>query len=476
MAQILNTLGIILKYLKMMSKNLTKLFTLTAFALLSVVAVKAQPKLQPGYFWKKLPNGLEVVVIENHKVPLATVEIAVKNGAYTEGPEYSGLSHLFEHMFFKANKDFPTQEKLLHRIQELGAIFNGTTDVERVNYFFTFNADSLKGGLSFLNSCIRFPIYRTEDMQKERPVVDGEFQRAESDPGFLLGYETSKYLWGDQITRKNAIGIHEIINTATPEKMMIIKDKYYYPNNSLLTICGDVKHEQAFKMAEAIFGSWEKSSFDPHAKYPIPPFEPVKKNVAFVKESSIAQTPYMNFSWQGPSYAKDSAATLAADVFNRITALNSSKFRQSLIDKRLAFSASVSYGTTHYTGEISMFVVPNPEKLKECYDEINNQIAMWSSPDYFTDEQLVDAKAALVRAQSRAKEKPSSLNSQLSYAWCSTSFAYDTDTEENYKKITRADIKRYIDTYIKGKPMIAGIILKPEVNKQYNVASFFVAK
>jgi zinc protease len=454
----------------------TKLFILSALLLLGALGLKAQPRLQPGYFWKKLPNGLEVVVIENHKVPLATIEIAVKNGAYTEGPEYSGLSHLFEHMFFKANKDYPTQEKLLGRIQELGAIFNGTTDVERVNYFFTFNADSLKGGLNFLNSCIRFPIYRAEDMAKERPVVDGEFQRAESNPGFLLNYETSKYLWGDQITRKNAIGIHEIINTATPEKMMVIKNKYYFPNNSLLTICGDVKHEQAFKLAEAIFGSWENSGFDPLVKYPIPPFKPVEKSVAFVKESSIAQTPYMDFAWQGPGYLKDSAGTIAADVFNHITSENSSKFRQALIDKGLAISASVSYGTTKYTGEISMFVVPNPNKIKECYEEVNNQIALWSKPDYYTDEQLADAKADLLRADARAREKPSTLNSQLSYMWCSASIDYDTDLTQNYQKVTRADIKKYIDTYITGKPMISGIILKPEVNKQYDVSSFFVVK
>jgi zinc protease len=459
-----------------MTLKLTKLFMLCIAILIGVISVKAQPRLKPGYFWKKLPNGLEVVVIENSKVPLATIEIAVKNGAYTEGPEYSGLSHLFEHMFFKANKDFPTQEKLLHRIQELGAIFNGTTGNERVNYFFTFNADSLKGGLNFLNSCIRFPIYRAEDMAKERPVVDGEFQRAESDPGFLLDYESSKYLWGDMITRKNPIGIHEIINTATPEKMMIIKDKYYYPNNSLLTICGDVKHEQAFKLAESIFGSWQSSGFDPHVKYPIPPFEPVKKSVAFVKESSIAQTPNMSFAWQGPAFSKDSAGTLAADVFNRILGLNSSKFRQALIDKRLAVSAGVNYGTSYYTGEINMFVRPNPDKLKECYDEVYNQLAQWNSPDYYTDEQLDDAKAALVRSALRSQEKPSTLNSQLSYAWCSESFAYDTDLVENYKKVTRADIKRYLETYIVGKPMVSGIILKAEVNKQYNVASFFVAK
>src|SRR5712675_1481539 len=93
-------------------------------------SITAQPRLPKDYSWQKMNNGLEVVVIENHKVPLATIEIAVKNGAYTEGPEYSGLSHLFEHMFFKANKDYPSQELLIKRTQELGALWNGTTNVE----------------------------------------------------------------------------------------------------------------------------------------------------------------------------------------------------------------------------------------------------------------------------------------------------------------------------------------------------------
>src|ERR1700753_1228727 len=177
-------------------RNLKYCLLVVAGMLLSVQSF-AQLRLPEGYFWKKLPNGLEVVVIENSKVPLTTIEMAVKNGAYTEGPEYSGLSHLFEHMFFKANKDYPTQEKFLKRTQELGAIWNGTTSVERVNYYFTIGKDSLSQGLKLMNASIRFPIYREEDMQKERPVVDGEFQRNESSPGFQLYYDVNKNLWGD---------------------------------------------------------------------------------------------------------------------------------------------------------------------------------------------------------------------------------------------------------------------------------------
>lgn len=433
----------------------------------------AQPRLPKGYYWQKLPNELEVVVIENHKVPLATIEIAVKNGAYTEGPEYSGLSHLFEHMFFKANRDYPDQEKFLKRTQELGALWNGTTGTERVNYFFTFNKDSLEAGLKFMNAAIRFPIYREEDMQKERPVVDGEFQRAESDPGFQLYFEGSKRLWGDLMTRKNPIGDHDIINSATPAKMMIIKEKYYLPNNSLLVVCGDVNPAQAFALAKRIFGDWQPSDTDPHVKYPVPEFTPLAKTEYFIKESSIAKTPQMVFAWHGPDTRHDSVATIAADVFSKVLSLNSSKWQQSLINKGLASSANVGYQTSRYTGPISIFVTPIAGKMKECYEEVMNQVRQWTAADYFTDEELARAKAGLKRQQIRDNEKPSALSMTLTYNWTSTSLDYFTDYFDAMDKVTRQDILNYVNRYVAGKPYVAGMIINAEMNKSLNPGAYF---
>lgn len=441
--------------------------------MLLAIITSAQPRLPKDYYWKKLPNGLEVVVIENHKVPLATIEIAVKNGAYTEGAEYSGLSHLFEHMFFKANKDYPDQEKFIRRTEELGMVWNGTTDVERVNYFFTFDKDSLRAGLKFMNAAIRFPIYRAEDMQKERPVVDGEFQRGESDPGFQLWIETQKRCWGDLFTRKNPIGEHDVINSATPEKMMIIKDKYYYPNNSILVICGDVNPESAFAESERIFGDWQNSGFDPHQKYPIPGFIPLKESNYFIQESSIAQTPYVMLQWQGPDFRNDSAGTVAADVFSTALGLNSSKWQQALIDKGLASSANIYYQTSRYVGPVQAFAIPNPAKLKEFCAEMMNQVKHFADPDYFTEEQLATAKAILRRNKIRNTEKPSSLASQLTYQWCSTSLNYFTDYDAACQKVTKEDLQQYAAKYLSGKPFIAGMIINAEMNKQLNPESFF---
>lgn len=436
-------------------------------------AAEAAPRLPKNYYWKKLANGLEIVVIENHKVPLATIEIAVKNGSYTEGPEYSGLSHLFEHMFFKANKDYADQEKFLKRTEELGMIWNGTTNDERVNYFFTLYKDSLDAGLRFMNAAIRFPIYRTEDMQKERPVVDGEFQRAESDPWFQIWLETQKKCWGDLVTRKNAIGDHDVINSATPEKMMIIKDKYYHPNNSILVICGAVNPEKAFAQAEKIFGDWPHSGFDPHEKYPIPEFKALTKNEYFIKESSIAQTPYQMFQWIGPDFRHDSAGTVIADVFSAALRLNSSKWQQALIDKGLASYADLSYTTNKYAGPITIYIVPNPTKLKECNEEILKQINQLGNADYFSDEQITTAKDIIRRNQIRNTEKPSSLASQLTYQWCSTSLNYLTDYIDAQMKVTKKQLQDYANKYIVNKPYIAGMIINADMNKQLNPGEYF---
>ena len=73
---------------------------------------------------RTLKNGLEVIVVESHGVPLATVEVDVRNGAFTQTPEFAGLAHLYEHMFFRANQRFGQPDQTLERASELGAVFN----------------------------------------------------------------------------------------------------------------------------------------------------------------------------------------------------------------------------------------------------------------------------------------------------------------------------------------------------------------
>src|SRR5689334_12563931 len=115
-----------------------------------------------------LPNGLEVIVVENRGVPLVTIEVDVRNGSFTQGPQFEGLSHLYEHMFFKANTEYPEPDEFVARASELGAVFNGQTREEIVNYYVTLPADSLEGGMRFLAAPLKGPLFRQDELERER--------------------------------------------------------------------------------------------------------------------------------------------------------------------------------------------------------------------------------------------------------------------------------------------------------------------
>ncbi len=435
----------------------------------------AQLKLPENMFLKKLANGLDVLVVEDSSVPLATIEITCKNGSYTETPSFNGLSHLYEHMFFKANKDFDSQEKFLDRISELGMNFNGETSEEKVNYYFTLPNFNLTEGLKFMNSAIRYPKFNAEEMRKENIIVDGEFQRNESNPFFALNDEMKKHMWGNLYSRKNVIGNHDVIRNATPQLMDSIQNKYYFPNNSLLTIAGDVKHADVFAQVQAIYGSWKASVTDPFKKWPVPEFKPIQKPDYFVVKSPIANVPIIMFEWQGPDTRTDIPSTYAADVFSFILNQNSSKLSQSLIDAGLALQVEINYLTLKHVGPITLIVVPNPDRIKECLAEVKRQIALFDANDYVTDEQIQIAKRQLDIRQIQEQEITSDFVQTLSFWWASASIDYFTTYGENLNKVKRIDLQNYVRKYIKGKPYGAGLLIHPQMDAQLKTEQFFKA-
>ena len=451
-----------------MNKNKLLLCFIICFSLL--LDVKADnAKLPSNFFSKKLANGLEVLVIEDNTVPLATVEICVRNGSYTESPEYNGLSHLYEHMFFKANKDYPSQEKFLDRIHELGIQFNGTTSNERVNYFVTLGTYNLKHGMEFINSAIRYPLFDQEEMKKENVVVDGEFQRNESNPGFFLFDELNYKMWGDHYCRKNVIGDHAIIRSATTEKMKAIQHKFYYPNNSLLCIAGNVNHDEVFTLADQIFGSWEPTTVDPFKRWPVPEFNAMVGQNNFFVINENAKSPLVGAGMFGPDTRNDLKSTYAADVFSFIVNQKTASLQKKLVDSGLAFNVGVNYQTCKYTGPITIFMVPNPAKIKEAVKVLQDEMKRWDDDDYFTDEQLQTAKNQLEISDAYGKEKTSNYIHTITFWWASASVDYYVNYTDNVKKITRQDIKDYVRKYIKNQPSAWGLLADPGTRDKFKL-------
>jgi len=450
-----------------------KSFFLFGFACLLSISSIAQNPLPDNFHYSTLENGMEVLVIEDPSVPLATIELVVRNGAYCETPEYDGLSHLYEHMFFKANKDYPSQEAFMEKVNEMGAVFNGTTSTDRVNYYITVGNHNLNEGLKFMNSAIRYPLFDKVEMEKENHVVDGEFERNESNPSYFLYEKLQQVMWGDLFSRKNTIGDHDIIKTATPEKMRVVQKKYYYPNNTLLAVAGDVDPKEVLAMAEAIYGDWEPSDFDPFEKWPIPEFEPLKGESRFIVENENVRVPYIQIGWHGPDTRNDAKSTYVADVFSYILGQKTSKFTKDFVDSGLTYGGGLSYYTNKYTGPISLTVVPNPEEVEKVLGMIEEHIAMWDDDDYFTDEQLEVAINQLAISDLYGQEKTSSFVHNLTFWWATADLDYYNNYHENLTKVTRQDIKEYVRKYIQTDNRVMGLLLTAEMREQLGVADYF---
>jgi zinc protease len=418
---------------------------------------------------RKLPNGLEVIVIENHSVPLVTVEIDVKNGSFTESPEYAGLSHLYEHMFFKANRVIPSQEKYLERTRQLGASWNGTTSEERVNYYVTVGTDSLVPALQFMEDAIRYPLFDQAELVRERPVVLGEFDRNEANPFFHLARAVDTILWTPAYySRKSVIGDRQMIITATQEKMNTIKSRYYVPNNSALILAGDITPERGFALAQQVFGDWPAGP-DPFST-PIDNPPPLTRSQAVIVEKPVNGA-VLQMAWHGPSVRTDPGATYAADVLSTVLGNPTSKFHKRLVDSGLTFNASLSYYTLNHTGPITAFAQLAPEKVTEAKRVILEEIGKMTDPAYITDKELAAAQRQLGINALYERENSDSWAHTVGFWWAVAGLDYYRNYVPNMQRVTKQDIARFVQTYMIGKPYVTGVLVSPETRARLNLTT-----
>jgi zinc protease len=442
--------------------------TIRARMLAALVAIPAalgaqRAELEKHIQRQTLPNGLEIIVVENHGVPLVTIEADVKNGSFTQGQQFEGLSHLYEHMFFKANKKYPNPDDFIARASELGAEFNGTTSEERVNYYLTVPIDSVEGGLRFIAAALMDPLFLKEELEREREVVIGEYDRNESSPFFQFSTAMGKALWGGGWSRKNPLGERAIIQSTTPEKMRAIQQRYYVPNNTAIIIAGDIAPAKAFILAKSIFGEWKRGP-DPFAADPIPAIPPLTKDTAVIVEQPIGTVVVM-LQWHGPGAKADPAATYAADVFSDVLNQPGSRFQRRLVDSGLFHSIGVNYYTLNHVGPITIEGETSPDKLKQALAALRDEIRKLNDPGYFSAAELNATKQHRIVGTMLGLERASGFAHQLGFWWAVTGLDYYYGYVDTMGKQTAQDLQSYAAKYIIGKPHVTGVLLPPEVRR-----------
>ncbi len=455
-------------------------------------ASQTGPKIP--YVTKILPNGLEVIVYPDSGVPLVTVEMAVRNGSFTEPPELNGLSHLYEHMFFKANKaigiyrcdlakstgrmdyfmgnNCGEQLKLKSVMGDPGYLLdldksgynrNGTTQEEFVNYYFTATTPNFATIMRAMRDAMLFPTFDEEEFRQEIQVVLGELDRQQSEPGYYLDRTMMDKLFYKYPSRKSPGGTRETVATATTDKMRLIQSRYYVPNNTALLISGDIQPEKAFAMAEELFGIWKRGD-DPFVKFPLVDHPALPKSEGIFVTQDVENV-IIQLGWQGPSIGKDNASTYAADVFSFIVEQPNSRLQRALIDSGLAVSVDVHYYTQRNVGPIRVTLLTTPDKAKAAVAAVYKEMSHFTDADYFTDEELANARTLVESRDLYSREKLSEYSHTLGFWWSSTGTDYYRGYYDNLRAIKRSDINKYISTYMLGKPHIGVAMLSADAKR-----------
>lgn len=393
---------------------------------------------------------------------MATVLIAVRNGSFIETESNNGLAHLYEHMFFKANDKIPSQPEFMRALDEmgieLGPNMNAYTSTESVRYFFTIQSQYLSQGLGFMADALITPKFLQEELERERKVVIGEFDRYEASPTDVFFQKNlMSRLFKTHFVRKNVIGSRPVILSASQDQMHEIQHRYYIPNNSALFVVGEFNADEVKSAIDLHFSKWQPGP-DPLTKYPVPEHPPLEKSESFIEFGPV-QTVHMVSAFQGPKLKIDNVDSLALDLAAAMLSFQASPMQKELVHTNLASGASFFSWSQRYTSPLVFNLETTPESAQKAYEVLMSLISRIRAGGFFTEQDLKTAQTSIEVNSAYDRESGQRYALNLASIWSSTgSLSYYTDYARDIKKISLSDIDRCLKKYL-STPSIVGILM-----------------
>ena len=277
-------------------------------------------------FEKVLPNGLKVLLLENHKAPVITFQVWYRVGSRNEEWGKTGLSHMLEHMMFKGTKRISGTE-FSHIVQENGGNENAFTSQDFTAYFENLSAGRVHISLELESDRMQNLVLREKDFHTERMVVMEErrLRTADNPQAYLLeqvratAFQAQPYHWP-------TVGWMDDIARLTVEDLRTYYRTYYNPANAFLVVVGDFEREDLLSMIEKAFGPAGKGAVPNQQKYVDPP-QAGERRVLVKKE---AQLPYLVMGYHVPNLSKPDSYVLEV-IAALLSGGKSSRLYQSLV-------------------------------------------------------------------------------------------------------------------------------------------------
>jgi zinc protease len=445
------------------------------FNFLLLFSVSAESTDIPGLHRYVLENGLELFVFENHAVPLVKIQITFRCGALAQTPETAGLFHLYEHMLFKGNEVYRSNSDFQAAMKEIGVTsWNGGTSTEYVDYYFTIPADKLEKGLEFWANAVRYPLFLEDELELEKQVVINEIRGTHNEPVRIYESAIAKNLFYKFPWRKDTTGPEQNVINASRENMLAVQKGYYIPNNAALFVGGDVSPEEVLALVKRAYGGWPRG-FDPwEENSPAHPFLKENKFLYYGDESMYRGLMAVDLRLRGPDVLDDPGASFAADVWLMLLEDPRGRFKTNIFNKVAGVYKKELIDASYYTQRDGAAIYFRTYLLTDEAENNAEQALLFKqaimqemreildNPEYFSQTDFELVKTRLEDRQLLEMETASQLISSLSFWWSSANTEYYLSYIENMKKVTFADVKDYIKTYITSKNMVVGVLMNPK--------------
>ncbi|UCC83428.1 MAG: insulinase family protein [Gemmatimonadota bacterium] len=410
-----------------------------------------------------LENGLQVIVAPASSVPIATIEIVVRSGAFTQLDEFDeGLPHVLEHMLFEY---FEWRGRSWsYHTSRLDAMSNAATSQEWVSYYLVLPSENVDDGIKLLSELVRSPDFKPEPLQAEKLVIRGELERRASDPRALADIVTNMALWGPAFRQKNPGGnILMVIGYASTDRLKRHYERYYVSNNAALIVTGDVDAADVFESAEKHFRRWKRGD-DPFADFEAAPIPPLAGDSVFVVDADASGVTFM-IRWHGPSTSEDRDATYAADLFSALVNQPTSGTQRRLVDTGLFTSVSFRYITRHYVGPIQLEARTTFDKLGEASAALLQELDLMGREDYFSEADLEAAKMRLRVTRALSRQSTFLLAHDIAATWSVAGFPYFREYLDALSVQTADDVREYVAQYIRGRPKVVSLLMPSELRR-----------
>lgn len=415
---------------------------------------KKEGEIVIAYEKYEYPNGLTLLIHEDHSDPIVHVDVTYHVGSAREEIGLSGFAHFFEHMMFQGSDNIG-DEQHFKIVSEAGGTLNGSTNTDRTNYFETLPSNYLERALWMEADRMGFLLdaVTQEKFEIQRATVKNERgQRYDNAPYGLVNEKVGEHLYpyGHPYSW-STIGYLKDLDSANVEDLKRFFLRWYGPNNATLTVGGDVDKDEVLASVEKYFGPIPRG----------PEVQPMEKQAAIVEsdryvsyEDQYIRFPLLQMVFPTvPGFHEDEAPL---DVLSDILGGGKhSIFYKNFVKTRKAINANAYHPAQELAGKMEISIVPMPgTTLSEAEQMVRTSIEEFEQRGVNEDD-LQRTKSQIESQMIYGLETVAGKVRQLAqYQTVKKDANYIQKDLERYMSVTKEDVMRVFEKYIKNKPAL----------------------